>query len=98
MRIEMTQEQIAERIMQCDTEFFSVAFIKRGNGELRHMNCRRGVSKYVTGAGERYNPTEKHLIRVWDRNVADASKAYRSINIDGLVEARIGKNQYVVKR
>ena len=60
------------------------------------MNCRQGVRKYTTGGTLKYTPSEKRLVGVWDRNIEDPTKAYRMIPLDGLLEATISGQKYVV--
>ncbi len=65
-------------------QFFYVVFTKRTNGELRHMVCRIGVSRFVTGGGRKYDPKDKDLICVWEpasHNPKDGDAGYRSINL-----------------
>ena len=33
------------------SQFFTVTFVKRTNGETRVMNCRKNVKKYLKGGG-----------------------------------------------
>ena len=80
--------------------FFTVEFIKRSTGELRIMNCRGGVHKYVTGAGMAYDPIEKGLIAVWESNNAEGNKgknAYRMISAEGVKAVVAGGERYEVK-
>ena len=42
---------------------FTVTFIKRTNGDVRTMNARIGVSKYVTGEGLKFDPKAYALIQ-----------------------------------
>ena len=61
--------------------FFSAIFIKKTNGEVRHMTCRFGVKKYVNGKGLKFNPTSKGLMVVWD----SVKKDYRMLNVNNLL-------------
>jgi len=65
---------------------FTVDFIKRTNGELRTMVCRRGVRKGITGRGMNYDPLSKALLTVWDVQKG----AYRMISLDNLVSLKMG--------
>ena len=64
---------------------FHIVFIKRTNGEVRHMNCRLGVSKGVTGVGMAYDPIKKGLLTVYDTD----KQAYRSVPLDGVAYAKV---------
>jgi hypothetical protein len=79
-----------------DDQFFSVKFIKRTNNEVRDMVCRKGVKKYVTGGTLGYVPSTKNLVGVWDSTVADPAKAYRMINLDGLISFKMKGNTFNV--
>ena len=84
---------------------FTAIFVKRGNGELRIMNCRKGVKKYVNGTGMKYDPKAKGLLPVFDVQKAkelkaegkDPKKAYRTISLENLKELHIDKKEYVVE-
>ena len=70
----------------------TVEFIKRTNGEVRVMNCRQGVKKYLTGEGAKYNFSEKDLIPVYDLQ----KRGYRTINASTIRRVRAGGQEYVV--
>jgi hypothetical protein len=61
-------------------KFFKVAFIRRGDGQLRVMRCRLGVYKGVKGTGPAYNAPANGLIRVFDMDLKD----YRHIPVEGI--------------
>ena len=71
-------------------KIFSAIVIKRTNGERRKLNCRLGVSKYVTGEGLKFDPKKKNLITVFDMQ----KNEYRMINIDGLEELIIDGEEF----
>lgn len=80
--------------------FFTVEFIKRSTGELRVMNCRGGVSKYVKGVGMAYDPAAKKLVGVWEANNAEGDKkedAYRMISTEGIKAVVAGGVRYEVE-
>jgi hypothetical protein len=81
--------------------FFKVVFTKRTDGSRREMLCRTGVSKYLKGGAQAYEPDAKNLIFVWDaERFAKESKGitnedmllsigqgcFRSINLETLIE------------
>lgn len=72
--------------------FFSVSFVKRTTGELRIMNCRKGVRKFVKGVGAAYDFSEKALVSVWDAQ----KKEYRVINLETIREIRIDGERFEV--
>jgi len=95
-------KQILDNIK--DGKIFTVKFIKRGNGSLRTMNCRKGVQKGVTGVGMPYNPNKRNLIPVFDMQKAKElkdkgdteKKAFRMISVEGIREMTIKSQVYVV--
>lgn len=74
------------------SKIFSVEFIKRGNGEVRHMTCRFGVKSFLKGGTARYNFEDYNLFCVFDME----KMAYRTINLDGLLSAKVDGKQYTV--
>lgn len=84
----MTSLQMVENAR--NGRIFTVEFIKRTNGELRRMVCRRGVRKNLKGTGMAYDPLSKALLTVWDVQKG----AYRMINLEQLVALRMGKREF----
>lgn len=74
-----------------DGRVFTVDFIKRTNGERRLMNCRRGVTKGVTGKGLAFDPEKKDLLTVYDMQ----KSAHRMINLEDLVALKANGKNYV---
>ena len=73
-------------------KFFSVAFTKK-NGDLREMNCRKGVKKHLKGGELAFDPNSKGLVVVFDAQ----KQAYRMININTLQSVTIDKATYSVE-
>lgn len=82
-------EEIKGLIKGTRGKFFSVDFTKR-DGSERHMTCRTGVSKHVTGEGLKFNPEEKGLIGVFDT----VAKGYRFINAATVKKFQCGKQTW----
>ena len=74
-----------------DGRVFSATFVKK-DGTLRVMNCRRGVSKHVTGTGLKFNPQDKQLLGVFDMH----KDQHRFINLQTLTQIRAGGEVYEV--
>ena len=74
-----------------DGKVFSATFIKK-DGTIRVMNCRRGVSKGVTGVGLKFNPRDKQLLGVFDMH----KDQHRFINLQTLTQIRAGGEVYEV--
>lgn len=89
--IPISKQQAQELIAQHGSNWFSVKFVKRTNGELRKMICSTGVKKGLKGGVLKYNPSEKNLIPVYER-----SNGRRSINLDSILHLHIAKNKYIV--
>ena len=77
-------------------QFFTVTFIKRGNGETRVMNCRKNVKKYLKGGDRAYDPKAKKLVFVYDVQIKDRARAYRSIPLDGIKRISLAGQEYIV--
>ena len=94
----ITAQQASDMIENCtDGHMFSVKFIKRTDGKIRDMNCRKGVKKFTKGGSLAFNPKEKKLVTVWEANTPNPEKAYRSIPLDSILEVRMNGNVFVVK-
>ena len=99
-----------------NTPFF-VKFIKRSTGEIRGMNCAKGVASFVGGDGAAYDAKEHNLITVFDYDVAAEivdefkipfskildeenkpflARAYRSINLESIMEIRWDEHHWFV--
>jgi len=65
----------------------TVTFVKRHTGELRRMNCRLGVTRYLKGTGPAYDASAHKLLTVFDMQ----KKAYRSIPVENVVEVKAHK-------
>ena len=77
---------------------FTVVFVKRTDGSVRTMNCRLNVKKYTVGGTLAYNPTEKHLIPVWDTKAkSESDSGYRMINTDSIISVTIEGVTYEVE-
>jgi hypothetical protein len=76
--------------VRADNTIFGVTFTKKGDGSLRNMTCRMGVSKGVTGAiapGVRRDEDDRNnVLTVFDMNVIEKTGsekgAFRRINLD----------------
>lgn len=76
-----------------DGRIFSATFVKK-DGTLRVMNCRRGVSKGVTGVGLKFNPVDKQLLGVFDMH----KDQHRFINLQTLTRLKAGGQTYEVNQ
>ena len=74
-----------------DGKIFGATFVKK-DGTIRVMNCRRGVSKGVTGEGLKFNPADKQLLGVFDMQ----KDQHRFINLETLSQIRHGGEVYEV--
>ena len=88
----ISKNEAAGKIRASNGKIFTATIIKRTDGERRELNCRVGVSKYVTGEGLKFDPTKKNLITVFDMQ----KDAYRMINIDGLESLKIDGEEFTI--
>ena len=79
------------------SQFFSVSFIKRTDGTLREMVCRKGVSKFVKGGELKYDPAAKGLVGVWDAQAANPEKGYRMIATESIRAIKMNGNVFEVQ-
>lgn len=86
-----TPQEIAQLIRQTDGRVFTVKFVKRTNHEVRTMNARLGVKKYLAGGEKKFSDAEKGLITVFDMQVG----GYRSFPVDNVIGATIDGVSYV---
>lgn len=70
-------------------KFFSVEFTKK-DGTCRKMTARLGVSKFVTGAGLKFDPESRGLVTVYEPR----KKAYRFVNINTITKFHCGKQEW----
>ena len=79
----------ARAIRNTSGKFFYCEFVRK-DGQIRKMTARVGVRKRLTGEGLPYNPTERHLVVVWDVK----KNGYRMVNLKTLLFLRCGKLIY----
>ena len=100
--MKISKRKAIELIDGTKGKVFTVEFVKRTTGEVRKMNARTRVRNYVNGEGMKYNPSSKNLITVFDMALAktlpkdERFKAYRHINIDGLINLWADKKYYEI--
>ena len=91
---------IANAVQMVETydnnKIFSVTFVKRTDGTVRTMNCRKGVKKYTKGGSLAYDPKSKNLLCVWDAQAEDPAKAYRMISTDAIKSIKMEGKTYIV--
>ena len=87
----VNKHKLHDLILGTNGEFFSVVFTKK-DGSDRHMVCRTGVSKGLTGVGRRYNPDNYGLVTVW----CSKKKQHRNINLNTVKTIQINGEIYTV--
>ena len=92
--LEVTQSE-AQRLVQDykGYQFFTVHFVKRTNGQLRIMNCRKGVQKGLRGGALSFNPIDHNLEGVYDIPKA----GHRCISLDEISRVAMCKKVYLIK-
>ena len=84
--------EAVELVLSQEGKIMTVEFVKRTTGEIRIMNCRCGVRKYVTGEGAKYSFKDRELIPVYDLQ----KRAYRTINARAIRKVTAGGSEYVI--
>lgn len=85
-----------------NSEIFGVTFVKK-NGELRNMQCRRGVKKGVKGTvknDRKFEDQVNNVLTVYDMNKVEERGergAFRRINLETVKSLRIKGTEYIVE-
>lgn len=92
--VEITQAEAREVVKGYKgSQFFTVEFVKRSNGETRVMNCRKGVKKGIRGGGLSFNPVDKGLVGVFDIPKGQ----HRFVSLDEIKRVSIRGKRFIVK-
>jgi hypothetical protein len=79
---------------------FTVTFVKK-NGEVREMNCRKGVVCGLIPNARPKAPNPSNIVTVYDMKVAQTatkkSEAYRNINTNTVLFIKAEKQVFEVK-
>ncbi len=93
----ISKELAAQMVREYNgSQFFSVTFVKRTDGSLREMVCRKGVSKFVKGGELKYDPSKKNLVGVWDAQAEAPEKGYRMIALESIKAIKMNGNSFTV--
>ena len=83
----------ANEFLQNETEGrIFTAYFRKKNGEMRTMNCRRGVKAHLSGGNLPYDPKAKLLLPVFDMQ----KEEYRMVNLASLVSFNIGGETFIL--
>ena len=93
-----------KHIYATNGKFFSAVFIKK-NGDKRFIHCMTKSKKGVKGVGLKYNPDAVNNVIVKDLELSrelrkqglDPAQAFRTINVDTLIELNAGGVEYKVE-
>ena len=93
-----------KHIYATNGKFFSAVFIKK-NGDKRFIHCMTKSKGGVKGVGLSYNPDEVNNVIVKDLVISrklckqglDPAKAFRTINVDTLIELNASGTKYKVE-
>jgi hypothetical protein len=89
----VSRDKLVKMIKATNGSIFTVLYEKvRSNGEVRKVNCRLGVQKFLKGTGKGVSP-EAQVLTVYDLQKAN----YRSLACEGILEATIAKVVYKIK-
>ena len=72
---------------------FTVTFVKRGDGQTRVMNCRKGVKKHSKGGKLKFDPKKKALVSVYDMQI----EQYRMISLENIKKIVMKGKTYIVE-
>ena len=100
----INRDTAKQHIYKTNGKFFSAVFIKK-NGDKRFIHCMTKSKTGVKGVGLKYNPDAVNNVIVKDLVLArelckqglDPAKAFRTINVDTLIELNAGGVEYEVK-
>lgn len=73
-------------------KIFAVDFTKK-DGSERHMVCRLGVTKGVTGQGMSYDPLSRGLLPVYDMQKHN----FRMVNLNTVRKVKFQGKEFVVQ-
>ena len=68
-------------------QFCTVTFITK-SGEVRKLNGRTSVSKYIKGTGKRSDDTAEKYLLIWTRNGSRKFDNARNINRSSIVSIK----------
>lgn len=105
LRYETHKDQIEKIFKLINTgKFYSLTFIKKGNGELRYLNGHRATYKKPDGSdgivrNVGYDPKDHNLIRVWDRNALNPITGqktgnYRAAALENIIYIKCGNDLF----
>ena len=100
----INKETAKQHIYKTNGKFFSAVFIKK-NGDKRFIHCMTKSKKGVKGVGLKYNPDKVNNVIVKDLVISrelhkqglDPGRAFRTINVDTLIELNAGCVKYKVE-
>ena len=100
----INKETAKQHIYKTNGKFFSAVFIKK-NGDKRFIHCMTKSKKGVKGVGLKYNPDAVNNVIVKDLVISrelykqglDPGGAFRTINVDTLIELNAGGVKYKVE-
>jgi hypothetical protein len=88
----ISTNEVNDFIYKLNGRIFRVVFVKRSNSQIREMLCRTGVSRNISGAGLKFEPSERNLLNVYDMQ----KKEYRFIPLDSVVAIKTGGQKFYV--
>jgi len=102
--VEIYQDEIMSVLNHKPSQYATVTFTKRGNGEVRVMNLTlRYSNPDYKGVGMGYNPKDKGLIQVKDAQIhkdytsgKSDKDGYRCIPLDGITKITKFGIDYIV--
>jgi hypothetical protein len=87
----VAKTKIFELISSTRGRIFTAIFTKT-DGSIRRMNCRKGVTKYLSGGTNKVVDLGNGYIVVYDMK----AKGYRTLNLDTVLFIRFNHETYKV--
>ena len=88
--MKLDRNDVFDLLKSNKNKIFSVIFLKRTTGEVRHMTCRLNVAKHLNGGMLLFDPLSRGLISVYDVK----NKGYRMINLETLMSIKMLGRSY----
>lgn len=89
MKLLINKSEIEEVIPK--NKIFTVTFVKQ-DGTIRRLTGRKGVKKYLTDAGLRYEPESRRMFTMFEMK----SLGYRLIKLDNIQRMKINGVEYEI--
>lgn len=94
--ITITSKDFLQKVRSLNGKTFSVSFVKKTTGEIRHMTARLGVQKGVKGVRSNAASDKTHNVMTC-YEMKGKESSFKRINLSALVSAQIDGVAYRIK-